>query len=168
MRRSTWRQNPEHEDADIAQHPHEPGHERRMRLQPYLDLFLEPVRRLPELDRGVHRFRQKEFHSEIEHEYEAEQFHRRLDVAALNERTQAGERDETVNHLHQRGAGPDERRPLQAAPRSLVHDGEIHRTHGDRDDESADQAGQTGKNNGMIDPEMFHRFDETEGHRHCH
>ena len=117
-----------------------------MRVQPFFQPRLDPVRRRPQVHRArLHRLGEQELDPDERHENEAEQLHRRLHVALGEEGGKTGEGDEAVDDLHDRRAQADQRRPFESAPRPLVQDRQVDRPDRNGEQQAADQACQTGK-----------------------
>ena len=83
----------------------------------------------------------QELDAQKQHEHEAEQFHRRLDVALGEKGRKAGEGDETIRDLHASRPQPDQRRPLEAAARAFVEDGKVDRPNRNRQQQPAQKPG---------------------------
>ena len=75
---------------------------------------------------------EKKFCAEKKKKNEAEQFHRRLHDAVVEERGKSGERNRAINHFHRGRAEADEHRPQKTAPRAFVEDRQVDRPDGNR------------------------------------
>ena len=119
-----------------------PSHERRVRMQFFLDPFLDACSKrvvaatslVASTDLARRNFTPRE-----EHEHEAEHFHGGLDVAVAEKGGKAGEGDGAIDDFHDGRAEPDQDRPLEAAPRAFVHDGEVDRADRNGKEQAADE-----------------------------
>ena len=142
--------NPRQQNANIAHHAHEAGHERRVRMPFFAEARLDFLRGGVQLHRHAHGLRHEKFRADEQQEHEGEQFHGRLDGADGEERRKSREGDGAVNQFHRRRAEADEHRPAEAALRTFVEDGEVDRPDGNcGEQQRGDETGERGVKDGQ-------------------